>query len=86
MSSQTPDPSAPLAEIKEEENTGADGDATTTTPVANQPTSKYVSGTTLTKKDFEVMTGILHRLTNYRDKEYVVLRSPNARQFCDCTH
>lgn len=36
------------------------------------PVSKYVSGTTLTKKDFDIMTGILKRISEHEDEKYVI--------------
>lgn len=71
MSSQTPDPTALAADIKEEERAGSGVDAT---PTGNAPVSNYVSGTTLRKKDFDIMVGIIQRIVNHRDQEYVCLQ------------
>jgi hypothetical protein len=70
MSSQSPALPAPMADIKSEDNASAEVDATS--KETDPPISNYVSGTTLKKKDFDVMTNIIHRIINYRDKEYVL--------------
>jgi hypothetical protein len=68
MSSQTPDPLSLQSDIKHEENAGVGADAT---PSNTAPVSNYVSGTTLMKKDFDVMTNVIHRIINHRDQEYI---------------
>ena len=50
-------------EVKEEESTAPESNATGTVPLAS---------TGLSKQDLDVMLGVLHRLSNYRDKEYVM--------------
>jgi hypothetical protein len=64
MSSQTPDPAAPEVEVKEEESAVVVDTAGTPTPAPSTTTG-------LTKQDYDTMRGILDRLTNYRDEEYV---------------
>jgi chromatin structure-remodeling complex subunit RSC1/2 len=63
MSSPTFEPAAPAPEVKEEDSIVADSAAEGTAPQTVEDG--------LTKKDFDLMTGILHRITNFRDEEYV---------------
>jgi hypothetical protein len=64
MSSQTPDPAAPAVTVKEEESAVVVDTAGTPTPAPSTTTG-------LTKQDYDNMRGILDRLSNYRDEEYV---------------
>jgi chromatin structure-remodeling complex subunit RSC1/2 len=67
MSSPTSEPSAPAPEVKEEDSIVADSGAPDVTDGAATATS---TDSGLTKKDFDLMTSILHRITNFRDEEY----------------
>jgi chromatin structure-remodeling complex subunit RSC1/2 len=67
MSSPTSEPAAPAPEVKEEDSIVADSGA----PDAAECTAPPTVEDGLTKKDFDLMTGILHRITNFRDEEYV---------------
>ena len=71
MESQSPAPNAPPVEVKQEvkqeEAAATENNATTSSSPA--PASGAPQG--LTKKELDVMSNIIHRISNYRDKEYV---------------
>jgi hypothetical protein len=67
MSSPTPEQVAPATEIKEEDSIVADSGAL---DAVDGSVAAASSESGLTKKDFDVMSGILHRITNFRDEEY----------------
>jgi len=71
MSSQSPAPTEPKEEVKEEDSIVAEGSATDAPEASEAPAGATSTGGGLSKKDFEIMTGILHRITNYRDQECV---------------
>ena len=66
MASQSPPPAAPVAEIKVEENAIPERSATdpSGTPAPGTPASAG-----LTKQDYEVMSRLLVRLVDFKDKE-----------------
>jgi hypothetical protein len=67
MSSPTSELAAPVPEVKEEDSIVADSGL----PDAGDgaaPASSTDTG--LSKRDFDLMTGILHRINNFRDEEY----------------
>ena len=64
-----PENNATVAEPSPSLEAPASGSATASVPPPT-PLKEAMAGG-LTKKDFEAMNGILHRLTNYRDEEYV---------------
>jgi chromatin structure-remodeling complex subunit RSC1/2 len=68
MSSQPPDPPASTAEANPEDTPMAESDALGEAEAEAALATSTEFG--LGKKDFETMTGILHRLTNYKDQEY----------------
>lgn len=74
MASQSPAPPVPKEDIEIEESGAAGTDATPSKAQA-APVSTYLSGTTLKKRDFDIMTNLLQGIVNYRDPEYVVLVS-----------
>lgn len=65
MSSAEPAPDETTVEVKAEENAGGEANATVT--VATEP-----GPTNLSKQQLELLDGILRRLTEYRDEEYVI--------------
>jgi chromatin structure-remodeling complex subunit RSC1/2 len=69
MSSPATEPSAPVPEVKEEDSIVADSSPPDETDGAAPATSPDAG---LTKKDFDMMTSILHRISNYRDDKYVL--------------
>jgi chromatin structure-remodeling complex subunit RSC1/2 len=68
MASPAAEPPAPAPEVKEEDSIVADSSAPDATDGAAPAT---LSDAGLTKKEFDMMTSILHRISNYRDDEYV---------------
>ena len=75
MSSPVAEAAVPATEVKEEDSIVADSGAPTATdrlPPAASPEAG------LTKKEFDMMTGILHRISNYRDQEYATSWVPFA--------
>jgi len=68
MSSQSPPPPVTAEEVKAEESIVSESIATATAP----PTA---TATGVTKQELEVMDGIVHRLTNYRNEKYVCGKS-----------
>jgi hypothetical protein len=68
MSSPASEPVAPAPAVKEEDSIVADSRA----PEAAEGTALPTVEDGLTKKDFDLMTSILHRITNFRDEEYVI--------------
>ena len=64
-----PENNATVAEPSPSPEAPASGSATASVPPPT-PLKETMAGG-LTKKDFEAMNGILHRLTNHRDEEYV---------------
>jgi chromatin structure-remodeling complex subunit RSC1/2 len=69
MSSPAAEPAVSAPEIKEEESIVADSGAPDATDRAAPATSPEAG---LTKKEFDMMTGVLHRINNYRDEECVL--------------
>jgi hypothetical protein len=69
MSSPVAEPAAPAPEVKVEESIVADSGAPDATDGVTRATSPEAG---LTKKEFDMMTGILHRIANYRDEEYAL--------------
>jgi hypothetical protein len=69
MSSPVAEMAAPAPEVKVEEAIVADSGAPDATEGVAPATSPEAG---LTKKEFDMMTGILHRITNYRDEEYTL--------------
>jgi hypothetical protein len=67
MSSAEPAPDTTTVEVKAEENAGGEANATVT--VATEPGPTYLS-----KQELEQLEGILKRLADYRDEEYVYYR------------
>ena len=63
MTSQSP---APPATIKVEESAASEGNA----PASELATSNNPN--VLSKQELEVMDGVVKRLTEYRDEEYVL--------------
>jgi len=72
MSSPSAEAAVPTPEAKEEDSIVADigGPDATDEPA---PAASPEAG--LTKKEFDMMTGILHRISNYRDEEYVTYQA-----------
>ena len=68
MSSSNAESAAPAPEIKDEDSIVADSGAPDATD-GPAPAASPEAG--LTKKEFDMMTSILHRISNYRDEEYV---------------
>lgn len=62
-------PAEPIPNTEAQAPIEAPAPASTSMPPPT-PTKGITAGG-LTKKDFEIMNGILMRLTNYRDEEYV---------------
>lgn len=73
MASQSPAPNAPpievKQEVKQEEAVATEDNATTSSSPA--PAAGAPQG--LSKKELDVMSNIIHRISNYRDKEYVTV-------------
>jgi hypothetical protein len=69
MSSPVAEPAAPALEVKVEDSIVADSGAPDATDRVAPATSPEAG---LTKKEFDMMTGILHRISNYRDEEYAL--------------
>jgi len=67
MSSPAAETAAPAPEVKVEDSIVADSGAPEATEQA-APAASPEAG--LTKKEFDMMTSILHRISNYRDEEY----------------
>jgi chromatin structure-remodeling complex subunit RSC1/2 len=67
MSSPAADTAASAPEVKVEDSIVADSGAPEATEQA-APAASPEAG--LTKKEFDMMTSILHRISNYRDEEY----------------
>jgi len=69
MSSPAVEQAAPAPEVKEEDSIVADIGA----PEAiDGPALAALPEAGLTKKEFDMMSGILHRISNYRDEEYAL--------------
>ncbi len=68
MASQSPLPAAPAAEIKVEENAIPERNATELASGTPAPGTPAPAG--LTKQDYEVMSKLLVRLVDFKDKEY----------------
>lgn len=68
MASRSPDPNPPNAEVKEElkqeDSAATEHNATN---ASSPPAPTGAEG--LTKKQLEIMSSIIHRITNYRDEE-----------------
>jgi chromatin structure-remodeling complex subunit RSC1/2 len=71
MSSPAAEPAAPAPEVKEEDSIVADSSAPRA-PDDDGPAPATSPEAGLTKKEFDMMTGILHRISNYRDEEYAL--------------
>lgn len=69
MSSPTAETAAPAPNVKVEDSIVADSGPPDATERA-APAASPEAG--LTKKEFDMMTSILHRVSNYRDEEYVL--------------
>jgi chromatin structure-remodeling complex subunit RSC1/2 len=76
MSSPAAEPAAPAPEAKDEDSIVADHGARD--EVDDGPASTILAEAGLTKKEYDMMTGILHRISNYRDEEYVFYRGLRA--------
>jgi chromatin structure-remodeling complex subunit RSC1/2 len=74
MSSPAIGPDALAPEIKEEDSIVADNGAPDAVEDGPAPSTLPEAG--LTKKEYDMMTGILHRISNYRDEEYALYRGP----------
>jgi chromatin structure-remodeling complex subunit RSC1/2 len=73
MSSQPPDTAVLAAEVKSEDTPMAEANAPTEAEAEAEATPSSSTEPVLTKREFEIMTAILHRLTNYKDQEFVTL-------------
>lgn len=68
MSSPVAEPAVPAPEVKEEDSIIADSSAPDAPDNGPAPATSPEAG--LTKKEFDMMSGVLHRISNYRDEEY----------------
>lgn len=81
MASHSPELNVPDAQVKQEVLQEGNATANNNATTSSSPPATTGAGGGLTKRELELMTNIIHRISNYRDKEYVP--SPCL---CDINH
>lgn len=71
MSSAEPVPDSTTIEVKDEENAGGEANATVTVAADDPAPTPTPTPKNLSKQELERLEGIVKRLSDYRDEEYV---------------